>query len=295
MILGVLKKSSRLGVIGELGRFPLFIKGVCHVLKYQAHLLKTVGNGSILSSAVQEMQSSPDLNLNSWWGMVSHIKEKLGIKYSKFSKLDVIGHNLKKQIKGKFETFWLDEIRKEKLGVDNVNHNKLRYYSSIKGCFKKEPYLDLVPNRSQRADLTRLRISSSRLATEVLRYKRPKVPFAERFCQYCCPAGADNNLEGYIDTEEHFLTSCNTFTLERNCLSAKLETVVKGYKSLSPAQQSATLLCPTNVVTAKLSNKYIQLIFQIRKNLDEGVPALNIGVPGGTIYSNMFFDETDET
>ena len=91
----------------------------------------------ILSSAVQEMQSSPDLNLNSWWGRVSHIKEKLGIKYSKFFKLYVIGHNLKKQIKGKFDTFWLDEIRKEKLGVDNVNHNKLRYYSSIKGCLKK--------------------------------------------------------------------------------------------------------------------------------------------------------------
>ena len=56
-----------------------------------------------------------------------------------------------------------------------------------------------------------------------------------------------------------------------------------------------TLLCPTNVVTAKLSNKYIQLILQIRKNLDEVVPALNNGLPGGTIYSNIFFDETDET
>ena len=228
------------------------------MLKYQAHLLKSIGNGSILSSAVQEMQSSSDLNLNSWWGRVSHLKEKLGINYSKFSKLDVIGHTLKKQIKGKFETFWLDELRQLKLGEDNLSHNKLRYYSTIKGCFKKEPYLDLVPNRSQRADLTRLRISSSRLATEVQRYKRPKVPFAERFCQYCRPTGADNHLEGYIDTEEHFLTSCSTFTLERNCLSAKLETLVKGFKALCPAQQSATLLCPTNVVTAKLANKYIQ-------------------------------------
>ena len=58
---------------------------------------------------------------------------------------------------------------------------------------------------------------------------------------------------------------------------------------------NATLLCPTDVVTAKLSNKYIQLIFQIRKNLDEGVSALNASVKGGTIYKNIFFDNLDET
>ena len=44
MILGVHKKSSRLAVLGELGRFPLFIKGLCHALKYQAHLCKIEGN-----------------------------------------------------------------------------------------------------------------------------------------------------------------------------------------------------------------------------------------------------------
>ena len=133
------------------------------------------------------------------------------------------------------------------------------------------------------------------MATEVLRYKRPKVPFADRMCQYCCPSGADNNLEGYVDTEEHFLSACSTFTFERNCLFAKLESISNGLKNLTPTQQSATLLCPTNVVTAKLSNKYIQLVFQIRKNLDEGLPALNASAKGGTIYKNIFFDNLDET
>ena len=74
MILSVHKKSSRLGVIGELGRFPLFIKGVCHVLKYQAHLLQTIDNGSLVSKAVQEMKSSPNPSLNSWWGRVEKIQ-----------------------------------------------------------------------------------------------------------------------------------------------------------------------------------------------------------------------------
>ena len=112
---------------------------------------------------------------------------------------------------------------------------------------------------------------------------------------YCCPTGVDNHLEGYIDTEVHFLTSCSTFTLERNCLAAKIETILRGFKALSPVQQSATLLCPTNVGTAKLANKYIQLIFQIHRDLDEGVPALNLNYESGAMHQNIFFDTDDET
>ena len=165
----------------------------------------------------------------------------------------------------------MNEIKKIKLGEDNLNHNKLRYYATIKGCFRKEPYIELVPNRTQRADLTRLRISSSRLAVEVQRYQRPRVPEIKRYCMYCRPGGVDNHLEGYIDNEEHFLTSCSTFTLDRNCMFAKLESVSKGYVNLSKEHQAATLLCPTSVVTAKLVNRYIQLIFKVRKSLDEGL------------------------
>jgi hypothetical protein len=36
MVLGVHKKSCRLGTLVELGRFPLFVKAICHVLKYHA-------------------------------------------------------------------------------------------------------------------------------------------------------------------------------------------------------------------------------------------------------------------
>ena len=96
---------------------------------------------------------------------VERIKEKLGMKYSLFQKIEVIGKGIKKHVQGKFETFWLGEINKIKMGEDNLNHNKLRYYSTLKVCFSKEPYLDLFPNRSQRADLTRLRISSTALQT----------------------------------------------------------------------------------------------------------------------------------
>ena len=52
MVLRVHKKSSRLGVLGELGRFPLLIKGLCHVLKYHAYLNRITDWTSIIGNAV---------------------------------------------------------------------------------------------------------------------------------------------------------------------------------------------------------------------------------------------------
>ena len=218
MVLGVHKKSSRLGTLGELGRFPLFVKALCHLLKYQAQISKS-NNTSLVGRMVREIKASPNPGLQTWWGRVEKLKENLNLNYSDFSSISVIGNSIKKRIKSKFELFWLKEINKIKIGKDNKNHNKLRFYSTIKGCFKKEKYIDLVPNRAQRADLTRLRISSSHLAVETMRYQTPRVAEELRYCQYCISYGVDNMLGGYIDNEQHFLTGWNSFTLKRNYFS----------------------------------------------------------------------------
>ena len=148
MVLGVQKKSSRIATLGELGRFPLFVKGLSHVLKYYANICKSEGNGSLIGHTKREMKNVENPSIITWFSRVEKIKTSLGIKYSKFLKSDAIGQIIKKQIKSKFEQFWLNEIKKVKLGDDNKNHNKLRFYSQIKGCFKKEPYIDLVPDHS---------------------------------------------------------------------------------------------------------------------------------------------------
>ena len=201
---------------------------------------------------------------------------------------------IKKQIKSKFEQFWLKEVNKVKLGSDNKNHSKLRFYATIKGCFKKEPYLDLVPNRSQRSEISRIRISSSHLGVETMRYKTPKVPEDQRYCRYCTPSGVDNELEGYVDNEQHFLVSCVSFTLKRNCLFGRIESISPGFLDLTPVQKTATLLCPTSVVTAKLTNKYIQILFKIRKLLDDGIPAFNMGYEGGVMVNHEFCNDNDD-
>ena len=72
---------------------------------------------------------------------------------------------------------------------------------------------------------------------------------------------------------------------------AKMGTIVKDFNELKIENKTATLLCPTSVVAAKLANKYIKILFNIRKQLDEGMPILNMGYEGGVIVQNEFFDD----
>ena len=116
MILGVHRKSSRLATLGELDRFPLYVEGLCQVLRYQAQLYKSEGNGTIIVGHVVKDMRLPNPNSNTWWGRIEAIKQNLGVKYSVHSKLDLIVNCLKKQIRGKCEKYWLTEINRVKLG-----------------------------------------------------------------------------------------------------------------------------------------------------------------------------------
>ena len=59
--------------------------------------------------------------------------------------------------------------------------------------------------------------------------------------------------------------------------------------------KTVTMLCPTTVVTTKLVNKFVQLVFKTRKLLDEGVPALNLGFEQGAIYTNLFSNNNGDS
>ena len=126
------------------------------------------------------MKTNTDNTNITWWGRIEAIKKSLCIKYSSFSKIEVINTQIKKSLKNKFQSYWMKLLNEEKIGDDGKDHNKLR----MKGCFQMELYIDFVPNRAQRADISRLRISSSCLAIETMRYQRPYVPADQRYCRY---------------------------------------------------------------------------------------------------------------
>ena len=143
------------------------------------------------------MESFSDSGYDCWLSRVRKMEQLFNIKTPpSYCKKESVNSIIKKKVKSIFDRFWLDEVQKVKADVNGVNHNKLRFYSTIKSSFSREPYLDLVQSRNQRSFLSRLRCSAHHLEIEKMRYVTPPIPPSMRTCKFCC--------SGAIGDEEHF-------------------------------------------------------------------------------------------
>ena len=101
------------------------------------------------------------------------------------------------------------------------------------------------------------------LRMESGRYTRPVTPVASRICNYC----ADNK----IDDENHAILLCNTFTLKRNCFFGKMSSLMPNFHQLSSNEKLLSILCPATADIALCVSKYLGIISETRKKLDQGL------------------------
>ena len=106
---------------------------------------------------------------DSWVSRVESIKNLIKLQsIPGYISGDSVAKRIKCKLNGIFDRFWLDQINQPNIGSDNIDHNKLRFYKTFKTCFKAEPYVELVQNRNQRSNLTRMRTSANSLEIEPL-------------------------------------------------------------------------------------------------------------------------------
>ena len=108
MILSVHKKSSRLAVLGELGQYPVLLKGLAQCVKYEWHVKNRSAPDSLVRLAYNEMveMGSRD-SCDSWLGRVHKVKEYLGIpEFASNISPNAVSDRVKKAIQNKFEIFW---------------------------------------------------------------------------------------------------------------------------------------------------------------------------------------------
>ena len=240
----------------------MILKSLHQSLMYEFSIRKHQ-SGSLLGLAVAEMASSGQ---DSWLSRVRSVQTLLDIPvYPTHHSETFVSAQINLKLKSHFDSFYLEEINKIKLGDDNLDHNKLRFYKTFKGCFKTEPYIFLINNRNQRKWISRLRTSSHRLEIETGRYTC--TPVNERQCEFCSPD--PDNPQANLGTEAHFLINCVTFSDERRCLFQRLSLIMPNFPALSEEWKVTTLLCPVNVKVAKLLNKYIGLVFKLRDTISE--------------------------
>ena len=79
-ILSVNKKSSRLAVIGEMGRYPLFCKAISLALKYEWNLNNQSNHDTIINLALSEMKLMSLKGLYCWFTRISNMKSLLNIR-----------------------------------------------------------------------------------------------------------------------------------------------------------------------------------------------------------------------
>ena len=275
MILGVHRKASRLAVLGELGRYPLFITAMSQLLKYRISLDQRPS--SLVGQALTEMSSMTSKGQDCWLNRVDTIMNLLKINHSDHTLSKVASRKFSSSLKSKFDIFWKKKVNEIKhVNNDHLNHNKLRVYSTLKSSFKSEPYLEFVRNRNQRSALTRLRISAHSLATETGRRARPKIPYNQRFCTFChtenftLPNQTCTPDIRLVDSEAHFLIVCARFINTRSHFFNKLEQLIPGFKLMDENQKFLTILCPTNAQRSKLVNRYIKFMFEKRDKIEGG-------------------------
>ena len=116
----------------------------------------------------------------------------------------------KSHIQSKFISQWKNVMSRSNNDNNVGTGNKLRTLALFKGSFIYEPYLNIVQNKNERKELTRLRISANKLANDSGRYTRPYASVYERKCKLCDIVS--------IEDEKHFLTECNFFRNEREVL-----------------------------------------------------------------------------
>ena len=268
IILSVHRKTSRLAVMGELGRYPLAVKAISQCLNYRQCLASKPAD-SLIGQAMGEMASLANQGKDCWLTRVNRMEELLQlptITYSKYS-----GKTFTKLVKSCFDRYWLDQIKMSRVGIDGQPHNKLLTYSTFKCCFKVEPYVNLIRNRNQRCHLTRLRVSAHRLGCEVGRYTRPPVPRDKRYCVYCPPQPGPAGLPVRpLDTECHCLTQCVVGQDDRPDLYTVISSNYSNFSNLDNNSKFKMLVCPTNAAQCKAVNRFLDMQFKTRSKIDTG-------------------------
>ena len=94
MFLSVHSKASRLAVLGELGRYPIFIGAISQCLNYKLSLFSRQSSTNLIGNVLSEMSAMCDRGQDCWLTRVNRIEHLLNLpKNMKKSKTS--GKNLK--------------------------------------------------------------------------------------------------------------------------------------------------------------------------------------------------------
>ena len=131
-LLGVNKKTCKLALYGELGRYPLYINIIMNMIKYWLRLYQNTGEDSLLHEALAENIGMVNNNQDCWLSCIENIFNECSLSHLYRNPRSIKNKNLlaiKKFLETKFEKSWSQKLS---------NSEKLRTYRKFKNIFKFE-------------------------------------------------------------------------------------------------------------------------------------------------------------
>ena len=197
-ILGVGTTTPNVAVLGELGRFPIFVQTYIKCVKYWLKLIH-LQDGALPKSAYLMLYKLDENGKTNWVTYIKHLLSRYGFGYAFFNQgvgdIDVFLRIFKQRVKDNYLQEWHSNV--------DIS-SKLSNYKCFKSVFEYEDYLNVVNIRKYCVALSRFRCGNHKLPIETGRHHG--IPVEDRICVFCF-----EKTEMYIHDEYHFLCKCSKF------------------------------------------------------------------------------------
>ena len=196
-LLGVCSSTSNAAVVGECGRFPIFLTYYVKCIKYWLKLLKM--HDSRFPRAVYNMLVTFDeVGRHTWASEIKHLLHRYG--FGEVWYFQSVGCELTflNQFQQRLKDCYLQDWR-----ASVTSNSKLDTYSIIKSSFGLEAYLSLNLPWKFISFMAKLRCSSQSLTIEVGRHF--SIDRCYRICPFC-------TVSRFIEDEYHFICVCDQYS-----------------------------------------------------------------------------------
>ena len=244
----VKQSTNSLAMYAELGRFPLFIKRHARIIQYWLNLHHAKQRNQILQSALRNQQNTLEETPDAvnWLSKVRDLLCSTGFAEVWLFPKSVIKERfipiLKDRLKDVYIGQWYSAVEIS---------TSLSLYREIKPTFDRARYLQIMDNFKLRNAISRIRLSSHKLAIETGRHH--KIEREQRICDICKSTD--------IEDEYHFIIICPIYSDLRE------QHINKFYYKRPSVMKFIELLNSQSKVKLNNLAQYINKAFERRKYL----------------------------
>ena len=246
-LLGVKKTTQNDFIYGELGRENYATKRSFAIIKYWFKILQTPENKYIkiiYNMMIRDIEELP--NKANWASLVRDLLALLGFREVWLAQgvgnVSAFLSVLKQRLCDTFMQNWHDRIN---------NSSRANFYKTIMQ-FRFQPHLEKINVYKYIQALSKLRVSSHRLAIESGRWARPtRIPIGERKCVNC----------NILEDEFHFVIECNMY------IDLRIKYIPKYYWERPSMYKFVALVNTTSIKLLRNLSVYVCQAFKCRTDL----------------------------